>query len=75
MPHPDGVDGPHVPVVPKDRGNSLETAGGNSRTNASALQGAGQVIPGASRITAVIQGITTNAAGRPVITFKLQKNT
>ena len=58
---PDGVEWAHVPVVLKDRSNSLDTAGGNSQTNASAIQGAGQVIPGASWISAVIQGITTNA--------------
>jgi OmcA/MtrC family decaheme c-type cytochrome len=74
---PDGVEWVHVPVVPKDYTNSLEPGTGvasNFGTNASAIQGAGQVIPGASWITAVIQSITTTSANRPVVTFKLQKN-
>lgn len=64
----------HVPYVPRDRNNSIETPGGNTRTNAAALTGAGQVVPGGSKISAVIQGIATNPTGRPVVTFKLQKS-
>jgi OmcA/MtrC family decaheme c-type cytochrome len=65
----------HVPFVLRDRNNILEVPTGTSRTNASALNGAGQVVAGGSTIKAVIQGVTTTSANRPVITFKLQKNT
>jgi OmcA/MtrC family decaheme c-type cytochrome len=69
------IDVAHVPFVPRDRNSSLEAVPGNSRTNASALNGAGQVIAGGSTIQALIQSVTTNGAGRPVIAFKLQKTT
>ena len=72
---PYGLEVVHAPGFARDRNNSIETPGGNPRTNASALYGAGQVQAGASTIAAVIQGITTTPTGRPVVTFKLQKST
>ncbi len=72
---PYGIEVAHVPYVPRDRGSVLETAGGNTRTNASALNGAGQVVAGGSTLQAILRDVTVSATGRPVITFKLTRTT
>ena len=65
----------HVPVVPPNPANVWAVGGTNNNTNASYIAAFSNNLPaGASKVTYEIKSFVLNSSGKPVITFRFNKD-